>query len=192
MTEEMPQQQEASPPGDAAAEQTPSPGDEVARLQAELAEAREKAEEYLRLLQRVQADFTNYRRRIDQERSEVAAALKGHVLGQFLGILDDFERALGAVPAEMQDLGWVQGIALIERKMRGLLESEGVQMIPAQGRAFDPWEMEAVLEEERADVEPGRVVHVIRNGYRLNGRVLRPAQVVVSKAPSAGESQGAG
>ena len=151
------------------------------KLKAELEEANRKGLEYLQLLQRVQADFVNYRRRVDQERAEQAKYAKSDVVLKLLAVLDDFERALSATPADQANSEWVQGIAIIERKLRSLLESEGVVRVEALGKPFDPWEHEAVLYEEAPGVDEGTVVEVFSPGYRLYDRVIRPAQVKVAK-----------
>jgi molecular chaperone GrpE len=157
--------------------------DPLAALTAERDAALEHVKEYLALAQRAQADFQNYRRRAEQERTEAYERGRGEVLLQTLPVLDDFERALAALPEERRDEDWLQGLLLIERKLRSTLESLGVERIAAEGSTFDPWEHEAVLHEVREDVEPGTVAAVARQGYRLGSRVLRPAQVVVAKAP---------
>jgi molecular chaperone GrpE len=156
-----------------------APTDPVAERDA----ARQQANEYLTLAQRAQADLQNFRRRAEQERTEAFDRGREKVVLEILPVLDDFERALAALPVEQQDAEWTQGIRLIERKLRSSLESLGVERIVAEGEPFDPWNHEAVLEEPREDVEPGRVTTVARQGYRLGTRVLRPAQVVVAKQP---------
>ncbi len=160
-----------------------SPDDPLAALTAERDAALEQVKEYLALAQRSQADLQNYRRRAEQERAEAYDRGRGEVVLQILPVLDDFERALAALPEERRAEDWVQGLALIERKLRSTLESLGVERIAAEGQPFDPWEHEAVLHEVREDVEPGTVAQVARQGYRLGSRVLRPAQVVVAKEP---------
>jgi molecular chaperone GrpE len=160
-----------------------SPEAELAALVAERDTARQQAQEYLTLAQRGQADFQNYRRRAEQERAEAYDRGRGEVVLQILPVLDDFERAMAALPPERQDEDWIQGLRLIERKLRSTLERLGVERIAAEGQPFDPWEHEAVLHEVREDVEPGQVATVARQGYRLGSRVLRPAQVVVAKQP---------
>jgi len=157
--------------------------EELARLQADLDEANSKAEEYKNLLQRVQADFVNYRRRVEQEKQDFSQYAKGDILLKLLPVLDDFELALGAIPPEEKQKDWVQGILLIERKLRATLEGEGLSKIEAAGRHFDPREHEALLYQESVGQEDGRVSAVLRQGYTLNGRVLRPAQVAVSRGP---------
>ena len=150
---------------------------------AERDAALQQAQEYLALAQRAQADFQNFRRRAEQERAETFDRGRGEVLVAILPVLDDFERALAALPPERQAEDWLEGVRLIERKLRATLESLGLERIEAEGKPFDPWEHEAVLHEERSDVEAGAVAAVARHGYRLGGKVLRPAQVVVAKQP---------
>ncbi|HZR97140.1 MAG TPA: nucleotide exchange factor GrpE [Chloroflexota bacterium] len=168
---------------DPASADAAAPAPTLESVTAERDAAQQQAQEYLALAQRAQADFQNYRRRAEQERAEAFDRGRGEVLMQVLPVLDDFERAMQALPPERRDEDWVQGLALIERKLRAALEAMGLERIAAEGQPFDPWEHEAVLHEERSDVAPGTVAAVARPGYRLGGRVLRPAQVVVAKEP---------
>lgn len=161
---------------------------DLAQLRTALAEATQKSEEYLRLLQRVQADFLNYRRRVEQEREDMLQAARAEAVLALLPVLDDLERALEAIPDEIAAHPWVEGIRLIHRNFLAVLERLGVTRIEALGRPFDPWEQEAVASEERADLPEGTVVGVVRHGYKLNGRVIRPALVRVARAPAAASS----
>lgn len=158
------------------------PEEERRQLETKLAEATRKAEEYLDLLQRARADFVNYRRRVEQERGEEARSAKAEVIAQILPILDDFERALDSVPVGAGGLPWVQGVTLIERGLRSILDAEGVQRIHPLGQDFDPWNHEAVVYEETDAYEEGKVIDVLRPGYIMDTRVIRPAQVKVAKA----------
>jgi molecular chaperone GrpE len=173
----------------------PQPADEVKEQPSDVAGAEPataettedvaaRAEEYLRLAQRAQADLVNYRRRVDQERDEIRAAAKIDAVTSLLPILDDFERAIAAIPEDHRQLGWVQGILLIERNLRAVVERAGLERIEAQGKPFDPWEHEAVLTEESAEHEDNTVTQVIRPGYRSGKKVVRPAQVAVSRRPN--------
>ena len=155
----------------------------IESVAAERDAARQQAQDYLAMAQRAQADFQNFRRRAEQERAEAFDRGRGEVLKAILPVLDDFERALAALPPERQGEDWLEGVRLIERKLRSTLESLGLERIEAVGKPFDPWEHEAVLHEERTDVAPGTVAAVARHGYRLAGKVLREAQVVVAKEP---------
>jgi molecular chaperone GrpE len=143
-----------------------------------------KAEEYLRLAQRAQADLVNFRRRVDQEREDLRTAAKIDSVTSLLSVLDDFERALQAIPEDARSLGWVQGLLLIERNLRGLVERAGLERIEAQGMPFDPWEHEAILTVESDEHDDDTVTQVIRTGYKSGKKVIRPAQVAVSRRPS--------
>jgi molecular chaperone GrpE len=150
----------------------------------QLGEAQKKAEEYLDLLKRTQADFVNYRRRMNQEQSEARTTARIALLNQLLPVLDDFERALEATPEDLARHPWVQGLFLVARRLALLLEQLGVQQIGKAGEPFDPRRHEALTLEERADVPEGTILQVARSGYILGDRVIRPAQVIVAGAPS--------
>jgi molecular chaperone GrpE len=157
--------------------------DDLETLRAELAEINQKADEYLRLAQRTQADFINYRRRVEEERAQQAANAALASLMRLLPVLDDFERALAnASPAELES-SWGKGVLLVERNLRGALAAEGVERIAAEGAQFDPREHDAVGRQPSAQVPEGQVLHVVRSGYRKGDRIIRPAQVIVSASP---------
>ena len=167
-------------------ERQPADGgaEELEKLKEEMDKAIAKADEYFKLLQRVQADFANYKRRIDQERTEFARATKADVILKTLPVLDDFSRALEMVPEEIASHDWAKGISMIHRKLMSVLENEGLKKMEARGREFNPWEHEAILHQETNEVEEGRVVAVVREGYKLDDKVIRPAQVIVAKGPA--------
>lgn len=150
----------------------------------QLSEARQKAEEYLDLLRRTQADFVNYRRRMSQEQAEAGTTAQISLLNQLLPVLDDFERALSATPEDLTKHPWVQGLFLVERRLTTLLDQLGVERIGEAGDQFDPRKHEALTLEERADAPEGTILQVIRSGYTLGQRIIRPAQVIVAGAPS--------
>ncbi|HLG50696.1 MAG TPA: nucleotide exchange factor GrpE [Chloroflexota bacterium] len=187
-----------TPPEDAATEGAPTEGtteasasaeaSEIAQLRKELEEARSRCQTYLDLAQRTQADFVNYRRRIEQERNDFIRSARAEAILKILPALDDLERAVQAIPPEIAGSEWVQGIVLIERKIRTALEAEGVKRIEAVGKPFDPWTEEAVVHEPSTEYAPGIVSRVYRTGYSLDGRVIRPALVVVSSGPPDGSS----
>ena len=153
------------------------------RLQRELDEVREQSEEYLHNWQRTAADFANYKRRTDEERNAVGDFGKAVLITKLLGVLDDFDRALESVPEEAHE-GWVEGIRLVERKLRGVLESEGVTQIEALGQPFDPNLHEAVVYEETTEYPDNLVTAELQRGYRLRDRVIRPALVKVANNPT--------
>jgi molecular chaperone GrpE len=157
--------------------------DDLETLRGELAEIEQKADEYLRLAQRTQADFINYRRRVEEERAQQARDANVAYLRRLLPVLDDFERALANAAPEDLESNWGKGILLVERNLRGLLAADEVQRIMAEGAEFDPREHEAVGSQPSADVPEGHVLHVTRPGYRKGDRVIRPAQVIVASRP---------
>lgn len=151
-------------------------------LEREVEQARAQADEHLRNWQRTAADFSNYRRRTDEERSAVAQLANAVLIGKLLGVLDDFDRALEHVPAEAHE-SWVDGVRLVDRKLRGVLEGEGVTPIDVVGQPFDPNVAEAVLHEETADYPDNQVIDELQRGYRMHDRVIRPALVRVANNP---------
>ena len=156
----------------------PSKANEVETLQAKLAEAESKAAENLDGWQRAAAEFQNFKKRIERDRAADQAAMKADLIRQVLPILDDLERALRNRPPED---AWFNGIELIQRKMQGILEAQGVRRIEADGAIFDPNYHEAISQEPVDGAESGRVVAVVLNGYVLGDHVIRPAQVKVAE-----------
>ena len=161
----------------------------IAALERELEETRTRAEENLRNWQRSAADFANFRRRTDDERAEIAQFGKALLVGKLLTVLDDFERALGSIPDDLATLSWVEGVRLVERKLRAVLESEGVTAIEALGQQFDPNLHEAVLHEETSEHPDNEVTGELQRGYRLGERVIRPTLVKVANNPGGGAAQ---
>ena len=120
-----------------------------------------------------------------RQRAAVGQVSNLLLIGKLLGVLDDFDRALRNVPPEAHD-AWIEGVKLTERKLRGVLESEGVTPIEAVGHPFDPNLHEAISQQE-SDQPPGTVVTVLQRGYRAGDRLLRPSLVVVAKAKASAE-----
>lgn len=160
------------------------PSESWDQLEQKLTEEQQKAEEYLNLLQRTQADFINYRRRSTQELIDGRTTAQMAVLERLLPVLDDLGRALDATPPELANHPWVQGILLVSKRLMATLEQLGVRQVGKLGEQFDPRWHEALTMEPRADVAEGTIVNVARQGYTLAERVIRPAQVVVAGAPS--------
>jgi len=165
------------------AEETLPEAPEVEALKKQLEEEKQKAAENLAGWQRAAADFANYRRRAEQEKSELIKYANANLILKILPILDDFERAVQTMPNDrLAQLTWVDGIFLIERKLRAVLESEGLQPIPALGQSFDPAYHEAVLQDETAEAgQDGKVLAELQKGYKLNERVIRPTMVKVGR-----------
>jgi molecular chaperone GrpE len=157
-------------------EEEPTTEEEPESLEEALAEARQKVEQYLANWQRTQADFVNYKRRSEQEREEIGKFAKSQLILNLLPVLDDIERAFESTTPQVARLKWVEGIRLIERKLRSALEAEGLSQINALGEPFNPNLHEAAMHSKG---EEGMVVQELQKGYMLNDRVIRPSMVVV-------------
>jgi molecular chaperone GrpE len=161
-----------------------SPSALVAQIEAlttERDEASATADDYLGALQRERAEFQNFKRRTSEERMRELGLAGEDLIRKVLVVADDFDRAIEARPASIADDPWFEGIAAIDRKLRLLLESEGVTAIDAApGRPFDPREHEAIANVPGTDRPEGEIVEEIRRGYRLRDRVIRPALVAVA------------
>jgi molecular chaperone GrpE len=154
----------------------------VEALERELEAARTDADEQMRARQRATADLANYRRRTEEERVAVTQLANAILITKLLAVLDDFDRALANVPTEVHE-GWIEGVQLVERKLRSLLEAEGVTPIEAVGEPFDPNLHEAVVHEPTTEHPDNVVIGEVQRGYRLHDRVLRPALVRVANNP---------
>jgi molecular chaperone GrpE len=163
---------------------------EIESLKGELETTKAKADEYLAGLQRERAEFSNYRRRTAEEREQMLGLAGEDLIRKVLAIADDFDLAIDNRPADLAADGWVEGVTAIDRKLRALLDSEGVKPIEAEaGAAFDPRRHEAIATVPGTGRAEGEIVDVVRRGYTLRDRVLRPALVAVSAAPD-GEPAG--
>jgi molecular chaperone GrpE len=138
-------------------------------------------DEYLSALQRERAEFQNFKRRTADERDAMLGLAAEGLIRKVLALADDFDRAVETRPEALDGDPWVEGIAAIDRKLRQLLESEGVTEIEAQpGVRFDPRDHEAVVNVPGTGRPDGEIVEELRRGYRLRDRVIRPALVAVA------------
>lgn len=147
----------------------------------EFEEAIVEKERFHAMAQRAQADLINYRRRSVEEQTELRHTVISGLLMKMLSISDDLKRAFSVVPSDIESKDWIAGLRLVQRNMDSLLESEGIVKIEAEGQVFQPQEHEAIFHEEVVGMEEGMIVKVIRDGYKRYDKVLRPAQVSVSK-----------
>jgi molecular chaperone GrpE len=173
---------EAQPDGDAAdAEGQQAPEDESAgEAHADLHERAGKADAYLELAQRTQADFDNYRKRMTREVRAAEARGIGRLARELLPAIDNLERALAAVDAAEPRHHLSEGIRLVTAELSAALGRTGIQGYDPKGERFDPVQHEAVAQQPVAGAEPGTVVEVLQAGYRLNEAILRPARVIVA------------
>jgi molecular chaperone GrpE len=153
---------------------------ELAELQQRALLAETQAADHKDQLLRTMADFKNYKRRTDAERAELIRSAGADTLLALLPIVDDFDLAVESVPEEIVATPWWGGTQLIAHKLRTTLEAKGVKEIEALGHDFDPNLHEAITYED-APGQDGKVIAVVRRGYRLNDRVLRPAMVKVGR-----------
>jgi molecular chaperone GrpE len=173
-TDGMPPEMDA-PEAQAQESMNASNGKDTEALSAELSELQGK---YLRAV----ADYQNLRRRSEEERREYARYTLAALVINYLPVLDDLDRALDSVDADIAERQWVEGVRMVERKFRGVLEASGVRRIEAEGAAFDPAVHEAI---SYAPGPEGQVIAVVQPGYTLDGKVVRPAQVVVGNGAGA-------
>lgn len=157
---------------------TREPAENTAVEQIKMLQA--ERDDYLDQLQRSRAEFINYRRRTEQERTIVRQVVTRDVLAQFLPVMDDFQRALEAIPQAEREQGWEKGIELIAGKLRGVLDRAGIKEIDALGQPFDPSLHEAVATEPGS--QGNHVVEVYQTGYMLGDNLIRPAMVKTGDA----------
>jgi molecular chaperone GrpE len=154
-------------------------------LQQELESLRGKVDAYLDLAQRTQADFANYKKRIEREREADVEIAQAAIVRSLLSILDDFDRAVTVAPTPGEQ-SFAEGVTLIHRKLQQWLDAHKVQKVDQVGEVFDPARHEAVAYEERPGFAEGQVASVMGAGYVMGNRVLRPAQVTVARGGQPG------
>tara|TARA_B100001013_G_C24600815_1_gene438779 strand:+ start:931 stop:1518 length:588 start_codon:yes stop_codon:yes gene_type:complete len=186
-SKEKPKEDEHSPDSDS----TPDiiKDSTLVLLEEELEKALTEIETFKDIAKRAQADLINFKRRANDEKTEERFSIKSNILLSIITILDDFTLAMNMLPEDTESKTWVEGIQIIHRKIELLLESQMVAKIDAKGKNFEPWEFEALQYKETNDFEENTVIEIIKEGYKFNGQILRPAQVIVSKAPQIEEDQ---
>ncbi|MBI4220556.1 MAG: nucleotide exchange factor GrpE [Chloroflexi bacterium] len=176
--EEPPVDETARPdrPQEAAAEQPTV-------LQSEYEEAVRERDQFRALAQRVQADFVNYRKRVDAERDETRRLATKGLLVKLVQVLDNFELALREDITRDIDQRWVEGVRAVKRSLDSVLAAEGIEPFTRVGDGFDPRLHEAIARIPTVDSKPDTVLKVHRAGYKLHGEVIRPAMVDISTSP---------
>ncbi len=155
--------------------------EKVESLQAEVEQLRSESAEYLDGWQRARAEFANLKRRVEREKNEMRERIISEIISHYLDVLDDYDRALKDRPTGDVDEAWIAGLEMIRQKLKVVLESEGVEVIPTEGLDFDPNLHDAISYEESEEYENGQIIDVVKQGYRLGDRVIRPAVVRVAK-----------
>ena len=155
-------------------------GDRINPVPAEPAALQAERDELLDTLQRVQAEFDNYRKRAARDQQSLVARAHERLVKELLPVLDDLERALqvSSVDSTSDSLKLEEGVALVTRSLADILRKEGLEEVPTEGK-FDPHVHEALLSQP-SEAEEGAVIEVLQKGYRLGEQLIRPARVVVS------------
>ena len=149
-----------------------------------LLKEKERADQYYDRWLRLQAEFENTKKRLDRERIEAIKYASTDIIAKILPIVDDFDRAVEAVRATKDIEALLKGVEIIRAEIDRILKQDGVERIEALGQPFDPHVHEAMMMVETDDHPEGTVVEELQPGYKLNGRLLRPAKVKVSKKKS--------
>jgi molecular chaperone GrpE len=164
------------------------PASELLSLKEQLKQEQEKSNEYLNKLLYAQADFENYRRRLDQEVESRIESGKARLIQRLLTIVDELELALNAAKNSEGGGAVAEGLEIVLRKFRDLLTTEGLAPIEAVGKKFDPALHEAVQRIERGDTEEGTILEEVRKGFTLKGKLIRPSIVKIA-VPLIAESE---
>jgi molecular chaperone GrpE len=154
----------------------------IHEVETEREQLKAQAAENLDGWQRARAEFANYKRRVEAERTELAASAGAEALKRVLPAVDDFERAMQTLPDELKDNSWISGVAMVQRKLNAALEQSGITPIVTNpGDAFDPNIHEAVTHEAAEQFGSEQIIGEVQRGYKIGDRVLRPAMVRVAR-----------
>ncbi|GIK66772.1 MAG: nucleotide exchange factor GrpE [Chloroflexota bacterium] len=153
---------------------------EETQQDTELEKALAQVEEYKAALQRERADFVNYKKRVEREKSELSGNVTAKTLLNVLPIIDDFDRAIQATPEDVKNNGWMTGFSLIHKKFQDMLQNLGVEQINPLGQPFDPNFHDAIGSDDSDEYESGAVIEVLQKGYTMEGKCIRPAIVRVA------------
>jgi molecular chaperone GrpE len=157
-----------------------APEEKLAKTEAELEAAKTQAADYYAHLQRLQAEFANFRKRTQKEKEDISKYAAERLIGAILPVLDNFERALDSVKTSQDVATYAQGVEMIFRQLHDILAKEGLAVIDAVGQSFDPNIHEAILPVATEEYPENTVIEEVQKGYYLKDRVLRPSMVKVS------------
>jgi len=183
-----PETNDTTNPLPTAADQSGSPAapELAAQLAAAKAEAAANYEKYLRTA----ADLENFRRRTVREKDDLRTAATGRVLEDIFPVLDTLGMAIAAAKQPNADLkSLIGGVEMVLGQLKNALASHGLKEISPSGQPFDPHQHEAISHQPSADVKEEHVLNVVRTGYSLNGRLLRPASVIVSSGAASADKR---
>jgi len=150
-------------------------------VKAELEKAVNEAATNLEGWQRERAEFVNYKKRIERENAQLRSNITGEVIKKYLVIMDDLDLAINHRPTCDEGAVWADGIELIVRKLQTVIDGEGIERINQNKVQFDPSMHEAISNEDNPEFASGEVIEVVRQGYKLGERILRPAMVRVAR-----------
>src|SRR2546428_1116468 len=160
-------------------EPTPEVPSQISQLEEALEQEKEKSEDLLRRLQYLQADFENYRKRVEKEVGDVKRFSNERLLSDLLTVKDELDLAFAKIRETKQNPVLLEGVGMFQKRVQNILSKEGVERIPGSGSKFNPEDHEAALRVV-SDEEEGTVLEEVRTGYLLKGRVLRPSIVKVA------------
>ena len=162
--------------------QTAAMSMQLQEAQAERDQLKAQAAENLDGWQRARAEFANYKRRVEAERTELAASAGAEALKRVLPAVDDFERAMQTLPDDLKDNPWISGVLMVQRKLNAALEQSGITpLLVNPGDAFDPNVHEAITHEDSDQFGSEQIIGEVQRGYKVGDRVLRPAMVRVAR-----------
>lgn len=173
-----------------AAAETGDETDRIRALEGQLAETKAELEKFRDLALRSTADLDNYRKRMSKEREEAIKFANSSFLERLIPVLDNFEFGLQAARSASSPVSILEGMTMVQKQFQDFLSSAGIEVIDATGQHFDPQLHEAISQEENEQVPEGTVIRQLRKGYKLRERLIRPANVVVSKGAPVGVPTG--
>ena len=170
-----------------------SPAARIAELERLLSAERAAATDYMQRWQRAMADFSNFKRRAQQEQEQREQILGAQALMPVLHALDSFERAFAALPETLRGYSWIEGVALVEAQLRRALEMAGITETPAEpGQPFDPARHQAIGEVATGQYPAGTIAALVQRGYQVASLLMRPALVQVARTPESQKPEDTG
>jgi molecular chaperone GrpE len=164
--------------------------DRIRALEAQLAQTKAELDKFRDLALRSSADLDNYRKRMSKEREEAIKFANSSLLERLIPVLDNFEFGLQAARGASSPVPILEGMTMVQKQFQDFLSSAGIEVIDATGQHFDPQVHEAIAQEENEHAPEGTVIRQVRRGYKLRDRLIRPANVVVSKGTPVAVSTG--
>ena len=163
------------------AEMVTIPLKEYAQQMEKIDELQNQVDQFSDGWQRERAEFANYRKRAARDEEFHRQTSRIDILLKYLDVHDDIDLAIKNMPDHIRDDPWSNGIQLIQQKLANVLKSEGLEPITAEDNEFDPNMHEAISLEEHAEIESGKIIEIVQQGYKIGERVVRPSRVRVAK-----------